>query len=170
MRANKLYDIYLKYDRIEDIPQEDREQLEQTIFRNTLDNVWESTRAFFSKRDPSQLEKAEKNLRYKMALIFRSYLGQASHWANKGDMDRKVDFQIWCGPAMGAFNEWVKGTYLEQPENRKVVPVGLNILHGALLMQRINVLRSQGVKISSQLSKIRPLEENALKKALGEEV
>ena len=27
----------------------------------------------------------------------------------------KLDYQVWCGPAMGAFNEWAKGSFLEQP-------------------------------------------------------
>jgi trans-AT polyketide synthase, acyltransferase and oxidoreductase domains len=44
-----------------------------------------------------------------MALVFRWYLGQSPVWANQGDADRKIDYQIWCGPAMGAFNEWVQG-------------------------------------------------------------
>ncbi len=44
-----------------------------------------------------------------MALVFRWYLGQSSRWANAGEPTRKVDYQVWCGPAMGAFNEWTQG-------------------------------------------------------------
>ena len=54
-----------------------------------------------------------------MALVFRWYLGQSSSWANAGEPSRTVDYQIWCGPAMAAFNEWVRGSFLEQPENRE---------------------------------------------------
>ena len=48
-----------------------------------------------------------------MALVFRWYLGQSSRWANAGEPTRKLDYQVWCGPAMGAFNEWAKGSFLE---------------------------------------------------------
>ena len=61
-----------------------------------------------------------------MALVFRWYLGKASHWANSGDPARKMDYQIWCGPAMGAFNEWARGTFLEAPERREAAVVALN--------------------------------------------
>ena len=93
-----------------------------------------------------------------MALVFRSYLGQASGWANRGIADRKIDFQIWCGPAMGAFNEWVKGTFLAQVENRKVVTIGQNILRGAAIQTRLNSLANQGVKIPSEFANIQPVE------------
>ncbi len=54
-----------------------------------------------------------------MALVFRSYLGQSSRWAIQGTPDRKMDYQIWCGPAMGAFNQWVQNSFLEGPDHRK---------------------------------------------------
>jgi trans-AT polyketide synthase, acyltransferase and oxidoreductase domains len=53
-----------------------------------------------------------------MALVFRWYLGQSSRWANAGEPTRKLDYQVWRGPSMGAFNEWVKGSCLEPPPNR----------------------------------------------------
>ena len=80
-----------------------------------------------------------------MALTFRWYLGQSSRWANAGIEERRADFQIWCGPAMGAFNEWVKGSVLEPPQNRKIVTVALNLLYGAAVISRLNALRSQGI-------------------------
>ena len=55
-----------------------------------------------------------------MALLFRAYLGQSSKWAIHGVPERKLDYQIWCGPAMGAFNDWVKGSFLEDPSRRSV--------------------------------------------------
>ena len=59
---------------------------------------------------------------------------------------------------MGAFNEWVKGTFLEPPGNRKVVVVGMNILYGAAVTLRVNVLKSQGIRIASELSRPVPCE------------
>ncbi len=158
MRGNKLYELYRAHGSMEEIPAAERRFLEEKIFRSGIDRIWEETRAFFRERDPAQLEKAERDPKYKMALLFRWYLGLSSRWANAGVEARQVDYQIWCGPAMGAFNEWVKGSFLEVPENRKVVTVALNLIHGAAVVTRINLLRQQGVKITSDLARIEPLE------------
>jgi trans-AT polyketide synthase/acyltransferase/oxidoreductase domain-containing protein len=93
-----------------------------------------------------------------MALVFRWYLGQSSRWANSGDASRRLDYQIWCGPAMGAFNEWTRGTFLAQPANRTVASVADNLLYGAAVMQRLNGLRSQGFPVSADVARISPIE------------
>lgn len=144
MRAARLYEIYREYDRIESIPQAARLSLEKDLFRAPLEEVWEQTRAFFQKRDPAQIAKAEVDPRHKMALCFRSYLGQSSRWANAGEPSRQLDYQVWCGPAMGAFNEWAKGSFLEDPRNRRVVTVALNIMAGAAAVTQAHFLRCQG--------------------------
>ena len=102
---------------------------------------------FFEDHNPDQIEKAEEDPKHKLALICRCYLGSAVHWANKGIEDRKEDFQIWCGPAMGAFNDWTRGSYLEELENRKVADVAKQILFGAVLLQREQALQAQGVEM-----------------------
>jgi hypothetical protein len=82
-----------------------------------------------------------------MALVFRWYLGQSSQWANMGEPSRKIDYQIWCGPAMAAFNDWVRGSLLEPPENRQVVTIAINILFGAAVLMRARLLAIQGVAL-----------------------
>lgn len=143
IRAHKLYELYKAYDSIDALPSDDREKLEKTFFRTPLTTIWEQTRQYFAVRDPRQIEKAEADPKYKMALVFRWYLGQTPVWANRGDASRKIDYQIWCGPAMGAFNEWARGSFLENREQRKVVTVAYNILYGAALMQRTSQLKQQ---------------------------
>lgn len=145
MRAGKLYDLYRAYSSIDEIPGDQREKVEKTIFRAPLESVWQETRAFFMDRDPSQVERAERDEKHKMALIFRSYLGQASGWASRGDEARKIDYQIWCGPAMDAFNEWVRGSFLEEVKNRDAATVALNILHGAACLFRLQSLVHAGI-------------------------
>jgi trans-AT polyketide synthase, acyltransferase and oxidoreductase domains len=146
-RAHKLYEIYKQYASMEDIPPAERARLEKDIFRASLDDMWRSTRDFFTRRDPSQLEKAAANPRHKMALVFRSYLGQASKWAIHGDASRALDFQIWCGPAMGSFNAWVDGTYLAPSSARTVTQIGLNLLEGAAVVTRAQQLRTFGCAV-----------------------
>ena len=58
---------------------------------------------------------------------------------------------------MGAFNEWVKGSFLEKPENRKTVTVGLNLLLGAAVQTRVNWLRLQGVQLPAVSDIFAPL-------------
>ena len=92
-----------------------------------------------------------------MALVFRSYLGRASTWATSGRADRLIDYQIWCGPAMGAFNQWVKGTFLEHPERRQTTTVAMNNMLGAAIATRINWIRSQGVSLPPHICRFSPM-------------
>ena len=113
------------------------------------------------------MERAERDPKHRMALVFRSYLGLSSRWANSGDATRVMDYQVWCGPAMGAFNEWTRGSFLEQPENRRVVVVGQNLLYGAALQLRRQHLRAQGVQLPSGVAEGHPLEQRELSNILN---
>ena len=157
MRAQKLYDLYKAYEGIEEIPAEIRQTLETQIFRKSLDTVWDETVAYFSQRDPEQIERASNNPKRKMALIFRWYLGLSSRWSTSGEQQRKMDYQIWCGPAMGSFNDWVRGSYLEAPENRKVVDVATHIMRGAAYLYRLQHLQLQGLNLPAQYSYYHPV-------------
>jgi trans-AT polyketide synthase, acyltransferase and oxidoreductase domains len=165
MRATKLYELYRAYPSLDALPDTERGLLEKNLFRVSVDEVWRQTREFFLKRDPSQVPKAEADPKHQMALVFRWYLGQSSRWANAGVPDRKVDYQVWCGPAMGAFNEWAKGSFLEQPGNRTVVTVALNLLYGAAITLRRGQLRSQGVDFDGMFPR-GPLEREELERRL----
>ncbi len=166
MRAQKLYDIYASYKSIEEIPEKDVKILEAQFFKKSLSETWAETAAFFQARDPRQIEIAEKNPKHKMALVFRSYLGQSSHWANRGEDGRRLDFQIWCGPAMGAFNEWVKGTDLEKAQNRRVANVARNILAGAAVLTRSHLLKAQGLMLKPHVLEFKPKPDQELEKYL----
>jgi trans-AT polyketide synthase/acyltransferase/oxidoreductase domain-containing protein len=157
LRAAKLYDIYSTYDRFESISEKQRNMLERDFFRCGFQEEWEQTKAYFTHHDPKQIERAEKDPKHKMALVFRSYLGQSSNWANSGDPSRKIDYQIWCGPAMGAFNQWVKGSFLQPPENRNTVTVAMNLLYGAAVLTRVNWLKNQGAVLPAGMDSFSPM-------------
>ena len=158
LRAAKLYELYCKYDSLENIPEIQRKILEKDFFHWSLKDEWENTKNFFAKNDSNQIIRAEKDPKHKMALVFRSYLGRSSNWAITGDLSRKIDYQIWCGPAIGAFNEWVKGSFLENYENRGTVTVAMNLLFGAAVATRVNWLRSQKIALSNSVGQISPME------------
>jgi trans-AT polyketide synthase, acyltransferase and oxidoreductase domains len=118
--------------------------------------VWEETRRFFQGRDPREVERAEADPHHRMALVFRSYLGRSSRWAIAGEALHRMDYQIWCGPAMGAFNAWVAGSFLEAPERRGAVQIARNLLEGAAVVTRAQQLRSHGVAVPASAFDFRP--------------
>jgi PfaD family protein len=146
-RGKRLYDLYRTCDSFDDIPAKTREQLERELFRATLEEVWADTRTYFLKRDPSEVEKADRDPKRRMALVFRSYLFRGAQWAREGTGDRRSDYQIWCGPAMGAFNGWAKGSFLEPVENRTVVQIARNLMEGAAVVTRAQQVRACGVDV-----------------------
>jgi len=155
-RAAKLYDLYLRYNSYEDIPQKEKTALERDIFNFSFLDEWKQTKQFFMSKDPKQITRAEKDTHHKMALVFRSYLGRSSKWANSGNPERKFDYQIWCGPSMGAFNAWTNGSFLEKPGNRKVVTLAMNLLFGAAVLTRVNWLRNQNVELPNGVGHVAP--------------
>jgi len=156
VRAKKLYEIYRANDSLASIPAAEAATLERQFFRSSLADAWASTRSFWAERDPREVARADADPKHQMALTFRAYLGQSSKWAIAGLADRRIDYQIWCGPAMGAFNDWAAGTFLAAPENRTVVQVARNLMEGAAVVTRAQQLRSFGVPVPAAAFDFRP--------------
>ncbi|KZL47763.1 2-nitropropane dioxygenase [Nodularia spumigena CENA596] len=160
LRAQKLFDLYKNYDSIEDIPFAEREKLEKQVFKTNLDVIWQETVNYLSQRNPDKLHKAANNPKLKMALIFRWYLGLSSRWSNSGEKGREIDYQIWCGPAMGSFNNWIKGSYLADLNNRRVLDVANQIMTGVVFLYRMQVLKIQGLEMPTYYSTYHPVHFN----------
>jgi PfaD family protein len=156
VRARRLYDLYQRLGGLDELSPAEREWLEGQVLRRPVEDVWAETVAFFQQRDPAQIERALNEPKRRMALVFRWYLGLSSRWAVLGDPDRVTDQQIWCGPAMGGFNAWVKGSYLAAPEQRSVTDVALHLLRGAAFGARVNQLRMAGVELPPRSARYRP--------------
>lgn len=155
-RARKLYELYRTYASLDAIPPAELADLEHKILGMTVDDCWRATREFWVERDAEQVAEAERNARHKMALTFRSYLGLSSRWSIEGTSDRRLDYQIWCGPAMGAFNSWTAGSFLAEPQNRTVAQVAKNLLEGAAVLTRAHQFRTYGVPVPSEAFDFRP--------------
>jgi trans-AT polyketide synthase, acyltransferase and oxidoreductase domains len=156
VRALRLFELYQAHGSLDTLPAAERERLERELFKATLEEVWTETRRFFEERDPRELARAEREPKHKMALVFRWYLGKASHWAIAGEPERRLDYQIWCGPAMGAFNAWTAGSFLAEPANRTVAQIAANLLEGAAAVSRGQQLRSAGVPVPAAAFDFRP--------------
>jgi trans-AT polyketide synthase/acyltransferase/oxidoreductase domain-containing protein len=156
VRAARLYEVYNEYASLEAIPEAARKQLERELFQGPIEEVWAQTQSFFERVDPRQNERAHSDPKHRMALVFRWYLGKSSNWAIQGDPKRRMDFQIWCGPAMGAFNAWTAGSFLAAPENRHVVQIARNLMEGAAVVTRSQQLRSYGVPVPPAAFQFKP--------------
>jgi PfaD family protein len=156
LRARRLHDLYRTYPSLEAIPPSELDELEQKIRGTTVAESWAATREVWNERDPEQVAEAERNARHKMALTFRSYLGLSSRWSIDGAPDRRLDYQIWCGPAMGAFNAWCAGSFLAEPTNRSVAQVARNLLEGAAVAARAQQFRTYGVPVPPEAFHHRP--------------
>ncbi|MFO0728214.1 MAG: PfaD family polyunsaturated fatty acid/polyketide biosynthesis protein [Myxococcota bacterium] len=155
-RGTRLFDAYTRYGALAELPGELAERLEREVFQRPLSEALAETRRYWASRDPAQLARAQEDPKHEMALLFRSYLGLASQWAVAGEAARAQDFQIWCGPAMGAFNRWAAGSSLEAPASRTVVQIALNLLEGAAVVTRAQQLRSYGVAVPEAAFDYRP--------------
>jgi trans-AT polyketide synthase, acyltransferase and oxidoreductase domains len=155
-RASQLYEAYQTYPSLEEIPAPVRDRIERDILRGGFAQTWARTRQFWADRDVREVDRAERDARHRMALVFRSYLGLSSRWAIDGEPTREVDYQIWCGPAIGAFNRWVAGSPLAVPRRRTVTQIARNLLEGAATVTRAHQLRTYGVAVPDDAFVYRP--------------
>lgn len=141
-RANKLYELYRHCGSLDDIDAKTRNQLETRYFKRSFDEVYQECRSFYPEADIFQ---ADRNPKQKMAMVFKWYFGHAIRLALEGEEENRVDFQIYCGPALGAFNQWVRGTDLEPWQNRHVDAIALKLMTdtASLLVQRFDRLMNR---------------------------
>lgn len=168
VRAAKLYDLYTRYESLEELPAAVRASLEKDIFQQPLESVWAQTADYFQRAKPEELVRAAREPKHRMALVFRWYLGLSSKWPILGEPGRRFDYQIWCGPAMGAFNQWVAGSFLESLENRTVVQIAWNLMWGAAKSARAQQLRTAGFDVPASAFQPRPQRLNGIAAVAGE--
>lgn len=130
-RANRLYELYQQLESLEQMDEKTRRMIEERYFGRTFAEVWEETREFYAAQAPERLLEAERMPKRKMAMIFQWYFVHSNRLAMRGERGGKVNFQIQCGPAMGAFNQWVKNGALRDWRNRHVDGIGELLMQGA---------------------------------------
>lgn len=126
-RANRLFELYRTYDSIDELPSQVRRQVEEW-FGCSLEDAWRDCVAFWG---ADEINRAEASPKHRMALIFRWYFGYTTRLALAGDRKDQVNFQVHCGPALGAFNAWVADTRMADWRNRHVDTIGLLLMRGA---------------------------------------
>ena len=144
-RANKLFELYQRHGSLEEIEPKTRQQIQERYFGRSFEEVWQETRSYLLRTQPGKLQDIERHPKQKMAAIFKWYFTHTTRLALQGVADRRVDYQIHCGPALGAFNQWVSGTPLQSWRNRHVADLAERLMPAAaqLLNERIAAWQAQ---------------------------
>jgi trans-AT polyketide synthase/acyltransferase/oxidoreductase domain-containing protein len=130
-RANRLYQLYKQHRSLDELDATTRRSLERDCFGRSLDEVWAGTRDYLAEHNPAELARAGRDPHRRMALVFRWYFRYSTEAALHGDPAEQVNYQVHCGPAMGAFNRWVKGTDLADWRARHVDVIAERLMAGA---------------------------------------
>ncbi|MGW7282864.1 PfaD family polyunsaturated fatty acid/polyketide biosynthesis protein [Streptomyces sp. NPDC054844] len=130
-RANKLYELWLRHESLDDLDPDTADHVQRRILGRTFEEVWQEVKDRYASTRPAVIERAEEDPKRRMALIFTWYFAKATRVALEGDADSRVDFQIPCGPALGALNERLRGTPREDWRARHPDDLARLIMTGA---------------------------------------
>ncbi|GAB3227159.1 ACP S-malonyltransferase [Glycomyces halotolerans] len=130
-RGNKLYELYRRHDGIDDLDARTRTMLEERCFRKSLDEVALEVEHRLRLGGDRALERFRTDPKHRMAQIFKRYFSWTNRLARDGDPAMRADYQIHCGPAMGALNGYLAGGDLADHRRRDAAALGLRLMRDA---------------------------------------
>jgi trans-AT polyketide synthase/acyltransferase/oxidoreductase domain-containing protein len=127
-RANMLKSVYDTVNSIDDISGEIKLYIEDKLLQCGFDNYFAKI-----KLTENQIKLANSNSKYKMAIIFKQYLHEASDKALfSKDRDKDVvDFQVYCGTAIGTANERLKDSKINDWKMRNTANIAEVLMQDA---------------------------------------
>jgi trans-AT polyketide synthase/acyltransferase/oxidoreductase domain-containing protein len=127
-----LQRLYRQHASLDDLDPGTRETLEAKFFGCPIDEVWRQTAEHHRRSGRGDVvDKAERDPKHRMALVFRWYFAKTVQQAMEGASGDRANYQIHCGPALGAFNRAVRGTALEPVAARNVDSIAELLMTGA---------------------------------------
>lgn len=126
-RAQKLYDIYRLHDGLNDVDKKTKKHIEQHFFQRDCDSIIDEIMTHADSKEKAAINNNEK---LKMLKVFQWYFNHSRTLAIEGHQKQQKNYQIYCGPSMGAFNQWLEGGPFEKWQNRHVDQIA------ALLMDK----------------------------------
>jgi len=117
-RATRLYDLWREYADYDAIPADVRRSVENSILPGGFDGALRAGQARNGESDSPRA--SDTTAKGQLAKAFASYLDEGFERARAGDAGQRVNFAIYTGPALGAFNRLVQGTSLEHWQARHV--------------------------------------------------
>lgn len=130
-RGNRLYELYRRHDGLGDLDSRTRAMLEERCFRAPLDAVEREVEHRLAERGGRALERFRSDPKHRMAMVFRHYFRRTNRLAREGDPAMRADYQIHCGPAMGALNGYLAGTDLADHRRRDAAGIALRLMRDA---------------------------------------
>lgn len=130
-RGNKLYELYRRFGGIEELDSRTRAMIEERCFRRPLDEVAREVEHRLRLGGDRAIERFRGDPKHRMALIFKRYFSWTNRLARDGDPEMRADYQIHCGPAMGALNGYLAGGAMAGPERRDAARLGLMLMRDA---------------------------------------
>ncbi len=132
-------ELYLRHDSSTDLDARTRATLENNYFKRSLDGCVGGDPRPPGRRSPARLAEVERSPKQKMAHVFRWYFVHSTRLAPARRRSRASTTRSTCGPALGAFNTWVRGTELEPWRGRRVDVIAERLLRetAALLSERL---------------------------------
>ncbi|WP_236076177.1 ACP S-malonyltransferase [Streptomyces coffeae] len=137
-RADRLYQLWRMFDGFDELGTETRRQIEDTYLRRSFEEAWREAAA----REGTTAPEHEVPAKRRLALACRTYLHHGFELARTGVPGRKVDYLVYCGPAMGAFNQWVRGSSMEPWQARTI-----DAVTDRLLSDTARLLTDRGVTV-----------------------
>jgi trans-AT polyketide synthase/acyltransferase/oxidoreductase domain-containing protein len=133
-RAEKLFHLFLSHDSLEQLPATTRRQIEEHYFGRSLDDVWSEVSADQARQRQAHGGDAELSPKQRMASVFRRYCEQGTRLALEGRIDQRVNYQVPCGPAMGACNQWLGQSALRSWRQRHADEIGAAMMEEAAML------------------------------------
>ncbi|MBB5953779.1 trans-AT polyketide synthase/acyltransferase/oxidoreductase domain-containing protein [Saccharothrix tamanrassetensis] len=118
-RAEQLYRLYVKHDRLEDLPARTREEVERNHFGRSLEQVW------------AESASTARDAKHRMALVFAAYCREATAAALNGATPQRLNYRVPSGPDMGAFNRFTAGGALRDWRRRNADVLAEELMGGA---------------------------------------
>ncbi|MEU5796213.1 ACP S-malonyltransferase [Streptomyces sp. NPDC047813] len=114
-RASRLHELWRRHGSLAELDDETRSQVLDRYLGG------EAPAPTTAGTDPKQ----------QLAAVFRAYFTRGFRLAVTGDQHSRVDYQVHCGPAMGAFNQVVADTGLHSWRARTVAAIADILMGGA---------------------------------------
>ncbi len=135
-RANKLLQLARAYECLDDLPPDVVRDLQERVFKRTFDEIWTDIR----QRDEALGRSETNDPRARMMKTFRWYFAWTTMLALDGDPTGVVNYQVHCGPAMGALNRFLADTSFRDWRNRHVDEINRLLMGEAA--QRVQAART----------------------------
>jgi trans-AT polyketide synthase/acyltransferase/oxidoreductase domain-containing protein len=143
-RANKLYELWRNHDSLDALDAATSRQIQDKFLGRSFDDVYTETQAYYLTEMAAEIERAERNPKAKMALVFRWYFIHTLRLAAAGDVSQRVNFQIHCGPALGAFNQWLDDSPFQDWRQRHVDDIAVHLMESTAEYWRHRLLKVIG--------------------------